>query len=189
MRFFAGALMILASGMLALSAAGCGPRARISFAAGGEDQTVKYNSATFQLARDRRVQVVLYRQTAAPFGDPDPDFEYVFFELPERRRFGWLREDHLPIYRWVRQDGRDHLWLGASGEAQMRFGIFFGRDLHLEFHTTMVPLRGTEGGVYIFRGNVKCREDMVRTQGLINRYSEWLESLLAAESREKGEAE
>jgi len=175
----AAALVVLALG--ALAAGGCGPSARISSAGGGRERTVYYDSAAFQLARGHLVQIVLYRRTPAPFGDPDPDFEYVFFQVPEEKRFGWLREDNLPIYRWVREAGRDQLWQGTAGEGQIRFGLAPDRDhIHFDFHVTMVPLRDTGGSVYVFSGDVKCNEDLARTQGLMNRYGEWLARLLTS---------
>jgi len=156
---------------LAFTASGCGPSARISSAAGGKDQTVSYESATFQLARGHLVQVILFRRTPAPFGDPDPDFEYVFFQVPEDNRFGWVREDNLPVYRWVRENGKDQLWQGTAGKGH----------IHFNFHVILSPIHGTAGGVYVFSGNVKCNEDLPRTQGLLNRYGEWLERILASE--------
>jgi len=165
---------------LAFTASGCGPSARISSAAGGKDQTVSYESATFQLARGHLAQIVLFRRTPAPFGDPDPDFEYVFFQVPEDNRFGWVREDNLPVYRWVRENGKDQLWQGTAGEGGIRFGILTGKGhIHFNFHVILSPIHGTAGGVYVFSGNVKCTEDLPRTQGLMNRYGEWLERILA----------
>ncbi|HUX00405.1 MAG TPA: hypothetical protein VMY35_05430 [Phycisphaerae bacterium] len=175
---WAAGLVILGAGVF--FACGCGPSARISSAAGGRDREVSYDSATFQLARGHLVQIILYRRTAAPFGDPDPDFEYVFFQVPEASQFGWLREDNLPIYRWVREGGRDQLWQGTAGEGHIRFGLASGRSrIHFDFHITMVPLRDTGGSVYVYSGDVKCSEDLARTQGLMNRYGEWLARLIA----------
>jgi hypothetical protein len=167
---------------LAFTALGCGPQARISSAAGGKDQTVSYESATFQLARGHLVQIILFRRTPAPFGNADPDFEYVFFQVPERDRFGWVREDNLPVYRWVRQAGRDSLWQGTAGEGGIRFGILTGKGhIHFNFHVILSPIHDTAGGVYVFSGDVKCDEDVVRTQGFMNRYGDWLSRLLAIE--------
>jgi len=172
-------VLILGAGVF--FASGCGPSARISSAAGGRDQSVSYESATFQLARGHLVEIVLFRRTPAPFGDPDPDFEYVFFQVPERHRFGWVREDNLPVYRWVRENGKDQLWQGTAGEGSLRFGILTDKGhIHFNFHVTMSPIHGTAGGVYVFSGDVKCTEDLPRTQGLMNRYGEWLERILAA---------
>jgi len=165
---------------LAFTASGCGPSARISSAAGGRDQSVSYESATFQLARGHLVGIVLFRRTPAPFGDPDPDFEYVFFQVPERNRFGWVREDNLPIYRWVRENGKDQLWQGTAGEGRLRFGVLSDKGhIHFQFHVTMSPIHQTPGSVYVFSGDVKCTEDLPRTQGLMNRYGDWLERILA----------
>ena len=90
------------------------------------------------------------------------------------------REDNLPIYRWVREGGRDQLWQGTAGEGHIRFGLASGRSrIHFDFHITMVPLRDTGGSVYVYSGDVKCSEDLARTQGLMNRYGEWLARLIA----------
>jgi len=179
----AAALLLLTASAIAACAAsapGCGPSARISSAAGGKDQTVSYASATFQLARGHLVQIILFRRTPAPFGDADPDFEYVFFQVPEDNRFGWVREDNLPIYRWVRENGKNQLWQGTAGEGHIRFGVLTGKGhIHFDFHVTMAPIHNTPGSVYVFSGNVKCNEDLPRTQGLLNRYGEWLERTLA----------
>ncbi|MCX5648592.1 MAG: hypothetical protein NTX40_05775 [Planctomycetota bacterium] len=175
--FVAPALLALA---LAFAAPGCGPSARISSAAGGKDQSVSYASATFQLARGHLVQIILFRRTPAPFGDADPDFEYVFFQVPERNRFGWVREDNLPVYRWVRENGKDQLWQGTAGEGHIRFGVLSDKGhIHFDFHVTMSPIHETPGSVYVFSGDVKCTEDLPRTQGLLNRYGEWLSRILA----------
>jgi len=77
-------------------------------------------------------------------GEADPDFDYVYFELPERKRFGW-----------VRREGRDQVWLSASGEARMKFGNYKQR-VHFEFHVTMVPVgeTGTKAGHQVFCGTL-----------------------------------
>jgi len=172
---------------VALAAAGCGrPQATIRYVAGGPDETVTYSSTTYQLARGQKVQVVLFRRTAAPIGEADPDFEYVFFELPERARSGWVKEDNMPVYRWVREGHRDQVWAGTTGQARQTSGDS-KQHLHLDFQVTMEPVAGTTGpygsglnkdGAYLMTGNIKCAEDMVMTQGLINKYGDWLLSLL-----------
>jgi hypothetical protein len=170
--------LLLGLALVAGLAAGCGgPRAAVRYAAGKPDETVAYDTATYQFARDRKVQILLYRRTAAPIGEADPDFEYVCLEIPERAKYGWLKEDHVPVYRWVRQYGRDTVWQGTAGQVTLRFGDG-RRHLHLDFRMTMEPLGAGEGGGHILSGRVKCLEDAARTQGLVNRYGEWLRSLL-----------
>jgi len=171
-----GAAIVLAAGL----AAGCGhPRASIRYVAGGPDEPVLYQTATFQLGKERKVQFILLRRQAASIGTGDPDFEYVFLELPEREKYGWLKEDGVPAYRWVHEDGRDHVWLGASGQVQMRPDFLSKDHMHLDFRVTMEPIAGTAGGAYVLGGVVKFREDMVYSQGLMNRYGPWLRSLIS----------
>jgi hypothetical protein len=169
----------LAGAMLAVGlAAGCAkPQATLRYATGGLEEDVTYDMAVFQLARDRKIQVILFRRTAAPIGEADPDFEYVFFEVPERDRFGWLKEDRVPAYRWVRQNSEDRLWVGTAGQIREEFWQR-KRSLHFDFQTTMEPVAGTPGGAYVLAGHIRCTEDMVLTQGLINRYGDWLLTLL-----------
>jgi len=164
---------------LALAAAGCGRphQATIRYVAGGPDETVSYDSATYQLARGNKIQVVLFRRMAAPIGEADPDFEYVFFELPQRARCGWVKEDGMPVYRWARQDHHDRIWAGASGQARETPGDS-EQHLHLNFQVTMEPVAGTPGGSYLLTGRIKCTEDMIMTQGMINKYGDWLLNLL-----------
>jgi len=171
--------MIGALAALALAAlAGCGgPRATIRYARGEPQEVVTYDSATYQLAKGNKVQILLFRRMAAPIGTADADFEYTFFELPERKHYGWLREDAVPVYRWVRQGGRDHLWLGTTGQESLRSAGTAGH-MHFDFRVTMEPLRDTTGGAYFLTGKVKLIEDLVLTQGLINQYGDWLVSLL-----------
>jgi len=171
-------VFLAASAVAAIGAAGCGkPHAAIRYATGGPDEQVLYDSATFQLARRQKVQIILFRRTAAPIGEADPDFEYLFFELPERARYGWLRADHVPAYRWVRQGGQNRIWLGTAGQVQLRM-----RDskqhMYFRFRVTMEPVAGTPGGAYVLAGNPKVVEDTVNTQSLINRYGEWLASIV-----------
>jgi len=164
--------------MAATLAAGCGgPQARILYMSGGPDETVRYDLAVYQLAKGAKVQAILFRKTAAPIGDADPDFEYVFFELPEKETFGWIKDDHVPAYRWVRQGGRDRVWRGATGRVTESSGDN-KEHLHLVFRVTMEPAAGTPGGPYELSGNVKFTEDMVMTTGLMNRYSDWLRTIL-----------
>lgn len=168
-------------------AAGCGyPKATIEYMTGGVE-TVQYDSATFQLARDSKIQIILFRRTAAPLGAADSDFEYVYMELPERRRYGWVRQDRMPVYRWVREGGRDHLWWGVAGQVGLRPGDL-KQHMHMEFRTTMEPIAGTAGGSYFLRGNVRLLEDAVVTQGLINRYNDWLATLLRPKAAPAGKA-
>ena len=170
--------LLLGLALVAGLAAGCGgPQAAVRYAAGKPDETVAYDTATYQFARDRKVQILLYRRTAAPIGEADPDFEYVYLEVPERPKYGWLKEDHVPAYRWVRQYGRNTVWQGTAGQVTLRFGDA-RRHLHLDFRMTMEPLGAAEGGGHILSGRIKCLEDAARTQGLVNRYGEWLRSLL-----------
>jgi len=168
--------------------AGCGgPEARIRYLAGGPDDTVRYDTATFQLARDDKVQVVLFRRTAAPIGTADPDFEYVILELPERRRYGWLAEDRVPAYRWVRQGGRDYVWLATAGQVALRLADDKTR-LRLDFRMTMEPVCGTAGSPYVLQGNIQVAEDVFRTQSLINHYGPWLASVLNPKPQDQGKA-
>ena len=168
----AAALAIAAA--LALAVAGCGrPEAVIRYTTGGPDEVVRYESATFQLARDDKVQIVLFRRKAAPRGTADADFEYVFLELPERRQYGWLRADRVPAYRWVHVGGEDHVWLATAGQVRMRFAD--GKEhVHFDFRMTMESVRGTAGAAYVLEGDVKVYEDTFRTQTLITRYGPWL---------------
>jgi len=169
---------LLAAAVAAIGAAGCGkPHATIRYATGGPDEQVRYDSATFQLARQRKVQIILFRRTAAPIGEADPDFEYLFFQLPERARYGWLRDDGVPAYRWVRQGGQDRVWLGTAGQVRLRMRDSKQR-MHFDFRATMEPVAGTPGGAYVLAGNPKVVEDTVKTQSLINRYGEWLASIV-----------
>jgi len=168
----------VAAALSVLGTAGCGkPRATIRYATGGPTEVVHYDSATFQLARGRKVQIILFRRAAAPVGEADPDFEYLFFELPERGQYGWLRDDRVPMYRWVRQRGQDHVWLGVAGQVRMRM-----RDskqhMHFDFRVTMEPVAGTHGAAYVLAGTTRVVEDAVETQSLINRYGEWLSSIV-----------
>ncbi len=178
MRRLAQALAFTLVG-LSLAAAGCGgrPYATIQYLAGGMDETATYDVAVYQLARNDKVQIILYRRVAAPVGTADPDFEYVFFELPEAETYGWLPEDNVPAYRWIHRDGRNQIWKATSGQVSewmsndktsMRFG----------FEATMDPVADTSGASHIFSGTVRLPEDVVKTQGLMNRYDEWLRTLL-----------
>jgi len=175
----AGRGMAAAAAALALVClAGCGhPHATVQHMSGGVDQDITYDSTTFQLAKDYRVQILLFRRTAAPIGTADPDLEYVFFELPEKDDYGWLKGDRLPIYRWVREGGSDHVWLGTSGQATMAMGDS-KQHMHFTFRVTMEPVGDTPGDAYVFTGKFKVVEDAFRTQSLINRYGPWLGSLV-----------
>jgi hypothetical protein len=175
-----GALAAMALAAMALAAAtGCGRlEATVRYMTGGVQETVAYDSATFQLAKGKKVQILLFRRTAALIGTADADFEYTFFELPEQDHYGWLRADNVPVYRWVRQGGHDHLWLGATGQESLEATDRAGDHRHFDFRVTMEPLRDTPGGAYFLTGNIKLIDDPVRTQGLINQYGDWLVSLL-----------
>ncbi len=166
--------MVTIAVALALAAAGCGrPEAVIRYTTGGPDETVRYDAAVFHLAREHKVQIVFFRQKAAPIGTADPDFEYVFLELPEKKRYGWLREDRVPAYRWVHAAGEDHVWLATAGQVKMRFADA-KRHLHFDFRMTMEPVRGTAGAAYILEGDVKVMEDTFRARSLVRRYGPWL---------------
>jgi len=175
---------VAAAALALLAAAGCGgPQVSIHYMTGGPDETVAYDMAIFQLARGNRIQVFLFRKTAAPVGVADHDFELTFFELPEKSRYGWVKEDNVPAYRWVRQESRDHLWRGTAGQVGIR-GATDMEYIRFDFQTTMEPIAGTPGGVYVLSGNVRCTEDIVQAQGLWNRYGNWLLSLVGIKPKE-----
>ena len=179
-------ITVLAAALALAAAAGCGggqQKASIRYITGGPDEAVKYNMAIFQMARGQKVQVMLFSRTAAPVGEADPDFELVLLELPERDRYGWVKEDGVPAYRWVRHDKHDSLWQATSGQVSMRVADD-GSHIHLNFQTTMEPMAGTPGGVYVFSGDLQCTEDIVQAQGLMNRYGEWLFSLVGKKPKE-----
>ncbi|MFO8012068.1 MAG: hypothetical protein R6X20_02065 [Phycisphaerae bacterium] len=180
---------LTAAAALALAAAGCGrPEAVIRYTTGGPDEAVRYDSATFQLARGDRVQIVLFRRKAAPIGTADPDFEYVFLELPEKKRYGWLRADRVPAYRWVHAAGEDHVWLATAGQVRMRFAD--GKEhVHFDFRMTMEPVRGTAGAPYVLEGDVKVLEDVFRTHTLVTRYGPWLARIVNPETKPEPEAQ
>jgi len=179
-------LLTLGAAIALVAAAGCGgaPTATIRYVTGGPDETVDYDLAIFQLARGEKVQIMLFRRTAAPVGEADPDFELVFLELPERARYGWVKEDNVPAYRWVRTNSRDHLWCATAGQAAVR-SLSDKEHIHLDFQATMEPMPGTPGGVYVLSGQaIKCTEDIVVAQGLMNRYGEWLLTLVGKKPKE-----
>jgi len=182
---YVGLTGVCLAAAVALAVAGCGePRATIRYATGGPAEQVHYDSATFQLARDRKVRIILFRRTAAPVGEADPDFEYLFFELPERAQYGWLREDRVPAYRWVHRKGQDHVWLGIAGHVRLRM-----RDakqhMSFDFRVTMEPVAGTHGRAYVLAGKPRVVENAVKTQSLINRYGEWLSSIVNPKAEEE----
>jgi len=180
-----GTWLTAAAAVLAIAVlAGCGgPQASVRYVTGGPDETVAYDMAVFQVARGGKTQIFLFRKTAAPVGVADHDFELTFFELPEKPRYGWVKEDNVPTYRWVRQESRDHLWRGTAGQVGIR-GIDDLAHIHFDFQTTMEPIAGTPGGVYVLSGHVRCTQDIVQAQGLWNRYGDWLLSLVGTKPKE-----
>lgn len=150
--------------------------------AGQPDEPLRYQSATYQLVRGGRVQVVLFRRLAGeadPSAGPDAgDFEYVSLDLPERSHYGWLREDAVPAWRWVREGGRDRVWHAASGRAVLGFSPDKA-SIQARIEATLVPLVPPEGGVEILKGRAALREDVRRTQGLLNAYGGPLQALVA----------
>ncbi|MBM4017484.1 MAG: hypothetical protein FJ288_04005 [Planctomycetes bacterium] len=170
---------LAAAAALVLAAlAGCGrPQATVRYMAGGPDEAVTYDAAVFQLARGNRVQFFLFRRTAAPVGEADPDHEIVLLELPERSTYGWVKDDNVPAYRWVRRQGRDLVWRGTSGQARMR-AADAKQHMHLDFQATLEPLERTPGGAYVLQGGLRFSEDIVLAQGLMNRYGQWLLGLV-----------
>lgn len=180
-----GTWLTAAAAVLAVAVlAGCGgPQASVHYMTGGPDETVGYDMAVFQVARGGKNQIFLFRKTAAPVGVADHDFELTFFEVPEKSHYGWVKEDNVPAYRWVRQEGRDHLWRGTAGQVGIR-GIDDLAHIHFDFQTTMEPITGTPGGVYVLSGHVQCTQDIVQAQGLWNRYGDWLLSLVGIKPQE-----
>ena len=171
--------LILGAALALAAAAGCAgrPQASVRYVTGGPDEAVVYDLAVFQMVRGQKMQVMLFRRTAAPVGEADPDFEFVLLELPDRAHYGWVKEDNVPAYRWVRQSSRDHLWQATAGQASVQ-SPDDKEHIHLDFQATMEPLAGTAGGVYVLSGQVRCAEDIVLAQGLMNRYGDWLLTLV-----------
>ena len=162
----------------ALAVAGCGqPRATIRYATGGLAEPVGYDSATCLLGRDRKDGTIRLPGAAPPAGEADSDFEYLFFELPERAQYGWLRADRVPAYRWVHKKGQDYVWLGFAGQVQLRMRNAKQR-LSFDFRVTMEPVAGTPGAAYVLAGKPAVVEDTVKTQSLINRYGERLSAIV-----------
>lgn len=180
------AVFLAAGAVAALGATGCGePHVTVRYATGGPDEQVRYDSATFQLARQRKVQIILFRHAAGPVGEAGPEFEYLFFEVPERKQYGWLRDDRVPAYRWVRQGGQDRVWLGIAGQVRLSMRDAKQR-MHFDFRVTMEPVAGTPGGAYVLAGRPNVVEDAVKTQTLINRYGEWLSSIVNPKPADDG---
>ncbi|MCX5683092.1 MAG: hypothetical protein NT049_05330, partial [Planctomycetota bacterium] len=178
-------ITVLAAVVALAAAAGCGgpPKAAIRYMTGGPDETVKYDLAIYQMARGEKMQVFLFRRTAAPVGEADPDFELVLLELPHRDRYGWVKEDDVQAYRWIRQNSHDSLWRATSGQVSMHESAD-DSHIHLDFQTTMEPILSTPGGAYVFSGNVQCNEDIIQAQGLKNRYGDWLLTLVGKKPTE-----
>jgi hypothetical protein len=162
--------------------------------AGGQaGQTLRYQSATYQLARGGRIHVVLLRRlggevapgdsprSAEASAGPDADdFEYVFFDLPERSHYGWVRQDDLPAWRWVRLAGRDRVWHAVAGHVALRFAPDKA-TAQAQLDVTLEPRVPRGGAPDTLNGRVALREDVLRTQGLVNEYGGRLATLLAAE--------
>jgi hypothetical protein len=177
-------VLAVAAAAAGLCLAGCGrPQAAVRYLTGGPDEIATYDMAVCQLARNEKIQIILFHRTAAPIGVADPDFEYVFFELPDGPHYGWLQEDDVPAYRWVRHAGRDHIWQGSAGHENL-WSTDSKAHVHFDFNVTMEPMAGTAGGAYVLIGNIRCTEDVVMAQGLINRYGDWLLSILGKKPKE-----
>ena len=181
-RWLFTAAPAMAAALLAGAGAGCAaPQATVRCDSGGPAETVVYGVARYQYARGPKVQVVLVRRPVAPAGEPEADFEYVYFELPDQDRYGWLAEDKVPVYRWLREGGRDTVWLGTAGE--VREWTFGGREtMGLAFRVTFDPLVG-DGRPHVFSGHLVMKEDVIATQGAINRYGVQLMALLGQKPR------
>ena len=168
----------LAAALAVSAAAGCGSsQAVLRPIAGGMPETLRYDQAIFQLAKGRKVQIILFSQTAAPVGEADPDFELVLFELPERQSYGWVKEDNISAYRWVRNNGRDHLWRASDGKARLHVADD-KTWLQLNVEATLEPLSVTADPPYVFTADIRCVEDMVAASGIMNRHGDWLLELL-----------
>jgi hypothetical protein len=163
----------------ALAGVGCGggaQQATVRYDMGGPEEITVYSTVAYQYAKGEKVQVVMVRRPVAPAGTPEADFEYVYFELPNRDRYGWLAEDKVPVYRWVREAGRDTVWLGMAGN--VRESTFGGREtMGFHFEVTMDPLVG-DGRPHVFSGAVQMKENVVAVQGFINHYGLQLMALL-----------
>ena len=161
-------------------------------AAPATGQAVHYDEATFQLARDNRVQIVLFRTLGpspakggaagpGPDGRPAGSFEYVFLDLPERAQYGWVRQDRIDGWRGIRESGPggqavDRIWHADAGQARMRLSPDKSA-LSLGFRLTLEPVAG--GGAEVaLEGNTDLREDPMRTQGLMNTYGHRLRDML-----------
>jgi hypothetical protein len=183
MKRLAPMLALMAVGVLTL-ASGCGgkPQATIRYLAGHSDAETTYDLAIYQLARDQKIQVILYHRVAAPVGTADPDFEYVFFEVPQTESYGWLREDNVPAYRWVHENGKNLVWRGTAGQIKERMSLD-ETSMRLWFEVTMEPAAGMNGMPHILSGSIGMDEDIITAQGLMNRYDEWLRAILGEKPR------
>jgi hypothetical protein len=157
--------------LAAALAAGCGgrPEARLQYVQAGTEETVIYESGTYELVRDGKVRIVLFAWDQPPPRPADAGFEYVSLEIPERKTYGWLRQEGVPAYRWVHRDGRDHVWLGTAGQVRMR-PAQDKRHVHVDLRMTMEPVAGTVAEAFVFLGDLRFKEDSLLTQGLINRF-------------------
>jgi hypothetical protein len=153
----------------------------VRYDAGGQDEAVTYDTVAYQYTRDTGVQIVLVRRPVAPAGTPEADFEYVYFELPDRERYEWVTEDRVPVYRWVRAGGHDAVWLGTTGT--VRESTFGGREtMGFDFHVTMDPLLG-DGRPHVFSGAFQLKENVTAAQGFINHYGLQLMKLLGQKAK------
>jgi len=177
-RWSSAAFLATAVASLALAVgAGCSaPQATVRYDSGGPGETINYDIARYQYARGPKVQIVLVRRPVAPSGTAEADFEYVYFELPDQDKYGWLPEDKVPVYRWLREGGRDAVWLGTAGQVQML--ALGGREtMGLDFRVDFDSLVG-DGRHHVFSGHLDLKEDVVATQGFINRYGVPLMAML-----------
>jgi len=186
MRRRAGAVAFLAAAV-SLALAGCGtPEAALRDEADGAEEPVWYETAIFALARGGKIRIVLFRQMGTAGAPGEADFEYVFLDLPEKRRYGWLRDDRVPAYRWTHTLGQDRIWLGTMGHVSLRF--FDNKQrLRLDLEMTMRPVGETAGRPYVYEAEMWVTEEVVRTQELIDRYGARLAALVEqAESAAPG---
>jgi hypothetical protein len=176
-------LVLAMMGMVALAGVGCTrTQVTVQYDPNRPGEPVPYSVYAYQFTKSEKVQIVLARRPVAPAGTPEASFEYVYFELPDRDRYGWLLEDKVPVYRWVHESGHDTVWLGTAGDVRM--SAFGGREsMGFDFRITMDPLLG-DGKPHIFSGTVHMSEDLLATQGLINRYGLQLMKLLGQKPKD-----
>jgi hypothetical protein len=134
---------------------------------------VETDQTAFELVKTRKMEILTAKVWAAPEGEPDADYEYLYILLPEDDGVYQVGPTGATVYRLVRKNGAEALYQGVAGTVTSRRLFTNDNRIHTSFDVSMKavwPISTDSKSTTPLSGRIMANEDARLCAGMLNNY-------------------